>query len=237
MSMGSRALAGVIALCCLLVGGCAQRVVGTGAAGVTQPEPSRLIGELGSGAVARTTELLPTTNTVTPSVTTQESPRSVGLSTVTSAETITAYTTIYEDVPAEPGPDAVNGPLDLGPNEFGFVTFQSPSSNIMCGIFADPNQGGVRCDIGEWTFSAPPPQDCGALDYRGGIAQVGPDGAGQIGACASDTLADRSNPVLGYGQTAGAGRYACVSAEDGVTCANIDTGHGFRVAKASYQVF
>ena len=55
--------------------------------------------------------------------------------------------------------------------------------------------------------------------------------------CATDTVADPGLQVLQYGQAVSFGGVVCDSQETGVRCVNRATGHGFRVARASYDLF
>jgi hypothetical protein len=55
-------------------------------------------------------------------------------------------------------------------------------------------------------------------------------------ACVSDSVTDRQNPVLGYGQAVSLGGISCVSAKTGMTCTNAE-GHGFSVAKAKQRLY
>ena len=55
--------------------------------------------------------------------------------------------------------------------------------------------------------------------------------------CASDTVADPGLRVLAYRQAVSYGGVVCDSQETGVRCVNRATGHGFRVARASFDLF
>ena len=55
--------------------------------------------------------------------------------------------------------------------------------------------------------------------------------------CASDTVADPGLQVLSYRQAVSYGGVVCDSQETGVRCVNRATGHGFRVARASFDLF
>ncbi len=132
---------------------------------------------------------------------------------------------------------AVPESADLGPDAAGFVQFRTPSGNIMCGLIDGTDFGAARCDIAEWTFEPPPAGECGQLNFSAGSAEVDAEGPAYLGLCAGDTVSDPTSPVLEYGRTAGMGRFGCVSAENGVTCINHATGHGFRISRASYDLF
>lgn len=54
--------------------------------------------------------------------------------------------------------------------------------------------------------------------------------------CASDAASDPGLKVLQYGQAVSYGGIVCDSQETGLRCVNTATGHGFRVARASYDL-
>src|SRR3954447_23709658 len=107
--------------------------------------------------------------------------------------------------------------------------FMLPSSNIGC-IFGD---GNVRCDISGKSFTPPPqPADCD-LDWGNGI-EVGSGEATFV--CAGDTALGGPD-VLEYGLSAQRGSLRCDSAESGVTCTNVTTGHGFELSREAFRLF
>jgi len=115
-----------------------------------------------------------------------------------------------------------------------FVAFQSPTGNIHC--FIDQWGGGamVRCDLIDLvqTYRTAPP-DC---EFDWGFA-FGLDSRGKgYLACVGDTVVNRRNPVLGYGQAVSLGGISCVSAQTGMTCTNAQ-GHGFSVARAKQKLY
>ena len=115
-----------------------------------------------------------------------------------------------------------------------YVGFQSPTGNIHCGISVWAGGAEARCDLRELTQSySKRPAGCD-LDW-GSSFYVGARGAGGL-TCHGDTLIDRRNPVLGYGQAVSLGGISCVSAKTGMTCTNAE-GRGFSVAKAKQKLF
>jgi hypothetical protein len=109
--------------------------------------------------------------------------------------------------------------------------FATPSRNIACMMTADE----VRCDVAQRTWQTPPkPADC-IGDFGNGASVTGP-GPGRL-TCAGDTVADPALTVLAYGQGVRFGGVVSVSRETGMRCTNEATGHGFRVARASYDLF
>ena len=115
-------------------------------------------------------------------------------------------------------------PKPTGPS----VQFTMPSGNIGCTMQSDG--GVVRCDIRQRDFATPArPADCN-LDFGHAVVL----GAGFV--CAGDTVLG-AGPVLPYGSTIRQGRYECRSDEVGVTCTNLEIGHGFLLSAAEYRPF
>lgn len=114
------------------------------------------------------------------------------------------------------------------------MTFQSPTGNIHCLMDAEGAFAYVRCDLRELVPShTRAPADCD-LDWGSAFA-VEDQGKGYL-AYVGDTVQDRRNPVLPYGEAISWGGISCVSARTGVTCTDAD-GHGFSVARARQKVF
>lgn len=119
----------------------------------------------------------------------------------------------------------------------GLLGFTTPSGNIACyvtsGTPGDPTDPGeARCDVAEDTWNAPPPPASCAGDW-GHSVTVGPGGATL--ACVTDSAANDN--VVAYGTTQVRGAFSCSVAQTGVTCTDLDTGHGFAVASAQYRLF
>lgn len=113
----------------------------------------------------------------------------------------------------------------------GGARFTTPSRNIACTMTADE----VRCDVAQRTWQTPPkPADCAAA-YGTGARLAGTD-PGEL-TCAGEMVAGPAPTVLGYGDGVRFAGVVCVSRETGVRCENTSTGHGFRVARASYDLF
>ena len=112
----------------------------------------------------------------------------------------------------------------------GLILFHSPSDNIGCSV----DGRGVRCDVAEHSWVAPPkPKNCD-LDWGGGVF-VGRKGkAGYV--CAGDTTLHQGN-ALGYGQSIGQGRFKCKSKTSGVRCVNTKNKHGFFVSRDAVRTF
>ena len=115
-----------------------------------------------------------------------------------------------------------------------YRTWQSPTGNIHCLLYAAPDRAFARCDLIELTPSHDrPPPDCN-LDWGNSFA-VEDRGAGYL-ACVGDTVVDRNSQVLSYGLAISLGGITCVSSKSGMTCTNAD-GHGFSVARAEQRLY
>jgi len=117
------------------------------------------------------------------------------------------------------------------PKSFDFKHFRSPSGNVGCVI----NSDSVRCDVGERDWSPPPkPADC-RLDWGQGISVVVGEPAEFV--CAGDTTLGPDADPLRYGESITVGSMRCDSAESGVTCREVGSGHGFTLAREAYTLF
>ena len=106
-----------------------------------------------------------------------------------------------------------------------FVQFKSPSGNIGCVL---DKRDGVRCDIREKSWTAPPKPSWCDVDWGSGV-QVGRRKRASF-VCAGDTVlgADRT---LSYGSSIRRGRFECFSRRTGMRCVNHRTHHGFRLSR------
>jgi hypothetical protein len=112
----------------------------------------------------------------------------------------------------------------------GLRGFISPTGNVACMIAAD----WARCDIIDRDWS-PPPRPAGCeFDYGQGIS-VAPGERAQF-VCAGDT-AFGPDAILPYGESISAGALRCESTEDGITCRDLRTAHGFSISREAYQLF
>ena len=120
--------------------------------------------------------------------------------------------------------------------------FASPTGNIACSI--DPATGDrgphVRCDVRHPTFTPPPAPPihtrfCGQGPWGQSIQQT--HGEPAHFQCISDTVFKDDLPTLAYGTQTTRYGFRCASATDGITCTDLDTGRGFRLARDSYAIF
>lgn len=115
-----------------------------------------------------------------------------------------------------------------------YVAFQSPSGNIMCGLYLAETSASLRCDLNELTPSyTRQPAEC-EFDWGFSFA-VDDRGQGYL-ACVSDAVGDPNARVLGYGEMLSLGGITCRSEKTGMTCTNT-AGHGFAISKARQKVF
>ena len=106
--------------------------------------------------------------------------------------------------------------------------FSSPSKNIGCYVTRQQ----ARCDIARHTWHAPPkPRTC-HLDWGNGLYVT----RKSHWVCAGDTVLG-SPRVLPYGYYVRFGPMKCISRTAGMTCRNLGTRHGFRLARDSYVRF
>jgi hypothetical protein len=126
--------------------------------------------------------------------------------------------------------EKLRGPA-LGDREVHELTgFVSPTGNVSCMIDAD----WARCDIIDRDWSPPSrPADC-EFDYGQGISLAPGEQAEFV--CAGDT-AFGADEVLPYGQSIAAGVLRCESAQSGITCRDVQTGHGFSISRQAYRLF
>ena len=116
-----------------------------------------------------------------------------------------------------------------GPGTEGPEYFRTPSRNIGCVLMKQE----VRCDIAEREWKPTPANEPCRLDYGNGISL---NANGAQFTCAGDTTLGAPT-VLEYGQRAQRGKFFCDSAQDGVTCSNLETGAGFFISRESYRIF
>lgn len=112
--------------------------------------------------------------------------------------------------------------------------FVSPSRNIICTIGSYPgNPVDVICQAQTKSWTPPPkPADCN-LDWAG-LLEVNYEEAKFV--CGGSAVDPDTLPVLDYGTKIQRGAIECSSAEDGVTCKNLEQGFGFRIASGDFDL-
>jgi hypothetical protein len=150
---------------------------------------------------------------------TTSSAASMSRATASSAPTsVTAASTSREQKTVEDEPVS------------GLVGFTSPTGAISCML----DDRYVRCDVREHTWALPPRPAACEFDYGQGVGMSAGEQAALV--CAGDTTSGAGAP-LPYGQSVTVGTLGCESAETGVTCRDAGTGHGFTVARETYEIF
>jgi hypothetical protein len=94
---------------------------------------------------------------------------------------------------------------------------------------------GVRCDVKEHSWEAPPKPSWCDVDWGGGVAVDRHGDAGFL--CAGDTTLDPNHPVLQYGDKITRGRFKCKSKQSGMKCVNTRNEHGFVASRDSVDLF
>ena len=129
-------------------------------------------------------------------------------------------------------PDAEAGATAFPPVIDGPATnlnyFASPTGNIHCYL----SRQYAECMVREQDYPVPPEQPGCNLDWSGTF-WVDTEHAG-YGSCRGDAL--DADSTLPYGSTSVVGRMACQSRETGMYCWDTQGGHGFRAARASYDI-
>ncbi|MBV8927536.1 MAG: hypothetical protein JO152_00245 [Mycobacteriaceae bacterium] len=112
--------------------------------------------------------------------------------------------------------------------------FQSPSGNIAC-MLGDVLNGGVECDVADFTYVVPPrPTDCGPTHFGDRFA-LWPGQPARM-QCHGDTVRVPGMQTLAYGHSVSLGQISCDSEPAGMRCVDASTGHYFRAARDSFEL-
>lgn len=115
----------------------------------------------------------------------------------------------------------------------GLAGFVTPSGNISCLLVDVADEGGFVCHIIEHDFPLDAASNCYSNDRT--VALVQEPGDWSAIECTNFNIGgDRE---LAYGDVIVFGESRCVSREDGVTCQDLSSGYGFRIARAAYALF
>jgi hypothetical protein len=163
---------------------------------------------------------------VAPMTSTPPSPSAPAATPV--AESVSAPTVTVTVTPHAPAPTTVvvAGNASTGP-------FQSPSGNIRCAMFAYDGQNSVRCDIADYSWTAPPRSPDCHLSW-GSRFKLEQGGEAVFDCYAQELPA--VDHTLGYGQTQTVDAITCASEPSAMTCADSSTGHSFRISRELYEV-
>ena len=137
------------------------------------------------------------------------------------------------DCDACPGADVPAPVPTTVAQEASHSTFQSPSGNINCMMYASGGEIGARCEVVDHTWAAPPRSPDCPLNWgdRFYLTQGGDAGFG----CYHQEF-PTAERTLGYGQTQSVGTLTCDSESTGMTCTDSSTGHYFRVSREIYEL-
>ncbi len=170
-------------------------------------------------------------DTATPIQTASEAPASQ-----TPGEEATTAEPTQLPVPAGvfPGAGRNEAPAGAGTmaTEGGIAYVTAPSGNITCAFGPSISE----CRIASWAQTQPYGRSGGANgnEWPNSKVAFGADGSPSVGPV-SDAI-----PKIGtlpYGSAAVSGKWACGSAQNGLTCWNTETGHGAIMNRDGYQAF
>jgi len=116
--------------------------------------------------------------------------------------------------------------------------FQSPSGNIACWLGDVIFNGGVECDIAQYTYALPArPADCPTQIVNFGDRFTLIPGQAAVMSCHGDTVrVPGEMQTLNYGQKLSLGQISCDSEQSGMICTDTSTGHYFLVSRDSYEL-
>ena len=113
------------------------------------------------------------------------------------------------------------------------ATFQLPSGNIQCAVYAS-DRSSLICTVRGFSYAIPPrPPNCD-INW-GNVVMLGGTGPARL-ICAGDPGEARYDPVLRYGQAWQGPGMTCTSAQTGLRCQNAE-GRGFEMARARLRFF
>ncbi|WP_415972998.1 DUF6636 domain-containing protein [Rhodococcus sp. 077-4] len=173
-----------------------------------------------------------------PSPTTTLAPPTTTIATTTPD----AVTTTAEAPPPPPPPPPVEPPPIAEPQTTyaaigGAYYFTSPDGLFQCGIVPLSTRTEAGCQ-GTTTPVPPRPESC-MINWGNGI-RVTNDGPAAFmcsGGVVYTSGGESIDPPLAVGATIAAGGFTCTSAVNGISCVDDATGHGFRIAPDSNEVY
>ncbi|HEY3605662.1 MAG TPA: DUF6636 domain-containing protein [Sporichthyaceae bacterium] len=116
-------------------------------------------------------------------------------------------------------------------DEAGVVTFTSPAHDINCAITDAPHV--ATCQLPTFSYKPAGKNQCKGNGVWGSTLEL--TAAKPIFVCATDAVV--ATKALDYGKRIEDQDLICVSKQDGITCFNARTNHGFRVAQGYYTVY
>lgn len=116
--------------------------------------------------------------------------------------------------------------------ETSYILVDTPSQNISCQIYNDR----IGCSIANRSYS-----QLGLSDCPDKLYSITVNDKGVQNACGSEFLGRVGDKVqrMEYGSSMKSpnGRYQCNLEESGMACRNLDTGHGFKIAREEQRKF
>lgn len=161
--------------------------------------------------------------------------------TTTTATTTPAPVTTTEAPPPPPPPPAEPPPTEEPQTTYaaigGAYYFSSPDGLFQCGIVPLSSRTEAGCQ-GTTTPVPPRPDDC-MINWGNGIrvTNEGPAAFMCSGGVVYTSGGETIDPPLPVGATIAENGFTCTSAENGISCVDDATGHGFRIAPDSNEVY
>ncbi|KZE99581.1 MULTISPECIES: DUF6636 domain-containing protein [unclassified Rhodococcus (in: high G+C Gram-positive bacteria)] len=170
----------------------------------------------------------------------QPSTTTLAPTTTTATTTPAPVTTTEEALPPPPPP--VEPPPTAEPQTTyaaigGAFYFSSPDGLFQCGIVPLSNRTEAGCQ-GTTTPVPPRPEDC-MINWGNGIrvTNQGPAAFMCSGGVVYTSGGETIDPPLAVGATIAENGFTCTSAENGISCVDDATGHGFRIAPDSNEIY
>lgn len=116
-------------------------------------------------------------------------------------------------------------------DEAGAVSFTSPAHDITCSISDSPHA--VTCQLPTFSYQPTEKDQCKGNGVWGSTVELGAKKPTFV--CATDAVV--ATKALLYGKRIEDQELMCVSKQDGITCRNARSGHGFRIAQSYYTFY
>nr|WP_255030605.1 DUF6636 domain-containing protein [Rhodococcus sp. 06-156-3] len=138
--------------------------------------------------------------------------------------------------PPEPAPEPAPPQTTYAALD-GAYYFSSPDGLFQCGIVTLASRTEAGCQ-GTTSPVPPRPEDC-MISWGNGI-RVTNEGEAEFmcsGGAVYTSGGETIDPPLAVGQVINADGYSCESTAGGISCTNDETGHGFRIAADSNEIY
>jgi hypothetical protein len=117
-------------------------------------------------------------------------------------------------------------------DEAGVVNFTSPAHDINCSITDAPHV--ATCQLPTFSYKPAGKDQCKGNGVWGSTLELTTAGKPTF-VCATDAVV--ATKALDYGKRIEDQELICVSKQDGITCLDTRTNHGFRVAQGYYTFY